>query len=126
MRGRHERQVTGLYRRTSGVLALRQRSRFSSLRPTFHTCTAREDVPQEGGQQSKTARTKTKGYTFRFPRPCRLAGRGLPPASNQFGIREALTNDLADCKVETLRIVHVLPVVEAERLLINITEQVIR
>jgi hypothetical protein len=115
--------TTGLPRRPVSFGDFRQRSTVLVVGTARNNCTPRKSLPEKGGQQSKPSRTEAKGQAFRFPRPCLLACRG---ASRQFRVGEPLPNNLANGKVKALGIVHVLAIVEAKRLPIDIAEQVVR
>jgi len=65
-------------------------------------------------------------HRFLFPRPCRLVKRRFSELSGQFGIGETLAHDMSYSQPEAVAIGHVLAVVVAERLLVDVAEKVKR
>ena len=121
--------VAGVQRGTRGVRALRQGRKGSPLCSALHTGAPRKGVSQESCAESAPTRSKAKGYRlgFRFPRPCRLVSRfSSLRRSDQFGVGKAFADDLAHDHIEAIRIIHIDPIIEAERLFIQVPEQVIR
>ena len=101
-------------------------------RPSGTFCSTRTDrapragIPQEGRSEPKPARAETEGQAIRFPRPCRLEDFcRFSHLAGEFGIGHALADDSLDAHGEALGIVH-LPIVVAERLFVNVPEQVKR
>lgn len=93
---------------------------------TQHHKTARGRAPQTGSQQSKSSRpkTETKGrqalrFGPRSNRP-RLTDRGyFSHLAGDFGPRQTLSANLADCQIKVVTVIHVLAVVIAESLLVQ-------
>jgi hypothetical protein len=127
--GRNENRsavgFAGLSRRAGSVQTVRRRRKGDSLCSTLDIGSPRESLSQESRCEPESSWPEAKGQDFRFPRPCRLAGGGFPPASDQFGVRQALADNLPDGKIETFRVIHILPVIEAKCLLIDIAKQVV-
>src|SRR5665213_1139572 len=117
--------VAGMPRRAGGISPIRQCSAPCSFRSTLHAGATRARIPQEGRRQSESARAETEGQAFRFPRPCRLEDFCFSGLAGEFRRGFPRTGDPLDAHSETLRIVH-LPIVVAERLFINVAEQVER
>ena len=116
-------------RGSRGVREIRQGRKESSLCPALHVGAPRKGISQESRAESAPTRSKAEGYGlgFRFPRPCRLVSRfSSLRCPDQFRVSEALADDLAHNHIESIRVVHILPIVEAERLFIQVAEQVIR
>lgn len=86
---------------------------------------ARSRIPETICTQPEPARAETETET-RFPRPCRLTVRRRTQArAGQFRVGKALAGDLRNGKTESLRIVHVLPIVVAESLFVDVAEEMI-
>jgi hypothetical protein len=51
--------------------------------------------------------------------------RSRRAAADQFGICQTLPDNLTDCKVKSIGIVHILPVIETECLFVNVAEQMV-
>jgi len=86
---------------------------------------ARERIPQASRAESTKARAEAEDQTFRFPRPCRrLECRRRAVLTSQVIVGQSLAGDLRYYRVESL--VHVLPVVVAKSLFVDIAEQVKR
>lgn len=108
------------------VPSVHQRYRAHHVRSEVGDPPARSRVQKTSRREPAQARAETKGQAFRFPRPCRLvATRRTIKGADQFGIGQVLAGDLRHRKAKPLGIVHVFPVVEPERLFVNVTEQVI-
>ena len=107
-------------------------------RGAYHVCaqggdsSARSGVQKTSRREPPQARTqaksKTEGQAFRFfgPRCLVRRRRHLLADSNQFGVGKPFADDLRDGHREPIRVVHILPIVEAKRLLIQIPKQVVR
>jgi hypothetical protein len=97
------------------------------LSPTRGATTARNGIQKAIRAQSEQARTKAETKARRWPRPWRLAGFRfrLLPAPDQCFVSQTLGCELGENHLEPSVIVSVLPVVKAERLFVNVAEQVI-
>src|ERR1035441_5222124 len=102
---------------------------------------ARSGVSKTGGCESQSPRPETRHKTrkakdghaaLRFPRPCLLEDgfRYFVLLRRKFSVGQSLADDLRTQQTEAVRIGNLLflcrAVVEAERLLIHVTEQVER
>ena len=122
--GRHEYgQFTGVHRRARSISSIRRGTTADSFSSKIYDRPTRTGVPQESGCQSEPTRSKAKGQAFRFPRPCRLDFGGRLQLAGQFGIRQTLPDDLTNSDIEVFA-VRQFPIIEAERLFIEIPEQV--
>ena len=115
----------GMHRRPGSIAPVRRRRETDSSGAALHNCATRTCVPKASGSQSTSARPEAEGQAFRFPLPCRLAKRRFSDLASEFGIGEPLANDLTNSEVKALTIGHV-SIVESERLLIQVPEQVER
>jgi len=120
-------RLARVQRRPSRLRSIRQGCAKPLVRASFHFGAPREGISQEGRCEPKQARPKAESYRLgsRFPRPCRLVS-GYPPAPDQFGIREALADNLTHDHIESVCIVHIDPIIETERLFIQVAEQMVR
>src|SRR5579885_165018 len=117
-------------RRSSGVQTLRRRSTGDSFRSTFHACSTRACVQKEVRSESESTRTKAKSQAFglgprRPARPGLVDGFRFSNLAGEFRISEALASDLTNTGIEALSVTH-LPIVVAERLFVDIAEQLER
>src|ERR1039457_614420 len=86
---------------------------------------ARKRIPQASGAESTEAWAEAEDQTFRFPRPCRrLECRRRAVLTSQVIVGQSLAGDLRYYRAESLRIIHILPVVVAKSLFIDIAKQV--
>src|SRR5712692_7139276 len=106
----HASRMSG---RTRSFISFRPGIALSSFRSAISHHTPGKGVSQKGGRESKPPWSETEGQAFRFPRPSRLVGRGFPPSTDQFRVGQPPSDNLANSKVEPIRVAHVLPVVKA-------------
>ena len=86
---------------------------------------ARERIPQASRAESAKAWAEAEDQAFRFPRPWRrLEWRRRAVLAGQVAVGQSLARDLRNHCAESLRIIHVLPVVVTESLFVDVPEQV--
>src|SRR5271157_1748653 len=90
------------------------------------TGSGKAEAQAEGYLPQITRQKRARLEWLRLPRPCRFVVERVTALASQFGIREALAEYLAHAKLEPLRISQVFAVVVPERLLIKVTEKMIR
>jgi hypothetical protein len=132
MKGEYVRRLsvfTRMHRGAGSVSAVRRRYETDTFRSTVHAVAPRARLQKEVGSkpQAKRPKAKDQGLVLgpRFPRHGlvdRFRGFHL---TSEFRIGQALADDLTDADIEALRIGH-LAIIEAERLLVDIAEQVER
>src|SRR5208283_3229797 len=84
------------------------------------TPTTRERISRACSPKPAQTRSKEKAQAFSFPRPCRrLEWRRRTILACQVIIGQPLAGDLRDYCAESIRIVHVLPVVVAKSLFVD-------
>jgi hypothetical protein len=121
-----------MYGRTGSIQALRRTCKFRSLGAAFYFEASRNDLSKTQGCESKSSWAKTKGQAIRFPRPWRAYLEDFNVVklffcyADQIFVHKALTNNLGYSKIESVPISHVLPIVVAKCLFINVPEQVER
>jgi len=111
-----------------GIPSVRSRDTAATHGIESDVGSSRSRVPRAGCQESEQTRAEAQGYTARrFPRPWRLVRARLKSLLARQGlVGESLAHDAADRHAEAVGVVHVLPVVVAKRLFIQIPEQVER
>src|SRR5579871_395312 len=119
-----------LHRRAGSFRAVRFPGGCRAVRSAIHAEAAGNDLSKEESGQSPQARAEAEAYAFRrFPRPCRLERKvhcfrfRLAGLADQVLVHEPLAYDLRNRQIEPIPVVHVLPVVVAERLFVNVPEQ---
>src|ERR1039458_4360790 len=121
--------VARVPRGAGSVPALRRRGTTDSLCSALHACTARTRLQKEVTGESEQARPETEGQAFglgpRLPRHGLVDRFRLWNLASEFRIGKTLANDLANADIKSLCIGHVA-IVESERLLIDVAEQVER
>ena len=117
-----------MHGRTRSLHAVRRHDESTAVRPALHACTPSTRIQEESGSESEQARAEAKGHAFRFPRPCRLVclRSSLFGFAGQLGIGEALADNLPNGEVEAIPVIHVLPIVVAESLFVEVAKQVER
>ena len=120
--------VARVPRRTGSISSLRQRSAADSCRSTLYACASRTRVQKEVFGESESARPQAKGQASdrgpRFPRQGTLERR-FAHLAGEFRVSHPLADDLTNANIKPLGIGH-FPIVESERLLVNVAEQVER
>jgi hypothetical protein len=109
--------------------ARRSRAGSAAQRHQRSGCGASETVRNESEQAWPEAQTKGRQSLRLGPRrkPRGLVGfRFFSRLASEINPRQTLAHDLPHCQVEALTIVHILPIVIAERLLVQIPEQMER
>jgi hypothetical protein len=92
------------------------------------TATAREGISCKGCAESAQTRSQEENQGLRFPRPCRrLSWRRGDTVNSKFPyqalIDQTLPDNLRNHSTEPARVVYILPVIVAERLFVDIAEQ---
>jgi hypothetical protein len=120
---------SGVHRRARGVPPIRRRYAPDSFRSAFNAGTPRTCLQKEVLGEPKSKRPQAKGQAPglgpRFPRHGLVDRFRFVCLTGEFRVGQPLTDDLADADVESLRVSH-LPIVESERLLIDVAEQMER
>src|ERR1035437_3256756 len=112
----------------SRVRSVQHRRGASHGRSEGGDSTARSGIQKTSRFEPAQARAEKEGQAFRLPRgkrPTALVDRRyFSSLTGEFGIGEALAGNLRNRQTKPFRVVHVLPGVVAERLLIDVAEQV--
>jgi len=124
----YEVAASRLDRRTESPRTLQDRHAEDYCSTSFRNCAPRARIQKTGCAQSSKTRPKTEAE-IRFPRFCRRRlewRRGIFTLASQSLVGKPLAHDLRNRQFEAATIVHLFPVVVAESLFVDISEQVKR